>query len=175
MNINNIKVFRPECNPSFTIINGAANLDEDISDLLPYLNATQAKAQYFPKSPYLKFDWQGHRVVVQGSEVRVSNFPDDKDAYKGVEEVVRLIQDVEAKKEEITPDYTPYNPPKALDLFKLMPRKSSCGKCGFPSCMAFAVALSADETELELCEELIKDENYKKNHDTLKEMLLELK
>lgn len=172
MNINRIEVFRPECNPSFTIVNGAAYLDEDISDLLPYLNATQAKAQYFPKSPYLKFDWQGHRVVVQGSEVRVYNFPDDRDAYRGVEEVVRLIQDVEAKKEEITPDYAPYNPPKALDLFKLMPKKSSCGKCGFTSCMAFAVALSADETELELCEELVKDENFKKNHDTLKEMLI---
>lgn len=171
MKINRIEVFRPVCNPFFTIVNVVAHLNKDISALLPYLNATQAKAQYFPKSPYLKFDWQGHRVVVQGSEIRVYNFPDDKDAYKGIEEVVRLIQDIEAKQDEIRPDYTPYDPPKALELFKLMPKKSGCGKCGFTTCMAFAMALSSDETELELCEELVKDKNLKKNHDALKEIL----
>ncbi len=154
MKIIKIDVSRPECAPSAPIVSAVVHLDRDISELLPYLNATQEKPQYFPKHPYLRFKWQGHTIVVEHTQVRVTPFVDDQAAKKGAGEVVDLIREIEVKKDEIVPDYTAYEPPTVMDLLKLLPKKSGCTRCGYPTCMAFATALTAEEVELKACPEL---------------------
>lgn len=37
-----------------------------------------------------------------------------------------------------------------IQIFKLLP-KTNCGKCGYPTCLAFAMALAAGKVELEKC------------------------
>ena len=37
-----------------------------------------------------------------------------------------------------------------IQIFKLLPR-TNCGECKYPTCLAFAMALAAGKTELELC------------------------
>ncbi len=37
-----------------------------------------------------------------------------------------------------------------IQIFKLLP-KTNCGECKFPTCLAFAMALAAGKTELDLC------------------------
>jgi len=37
-----------------------------------------------------------------------------------------------------------------IQIFKLLP-KTNCGECGFPTCLAFAMALAAGKAELEKC------------------------
>ncbi len=37
-----------------------------------------------------------------------------------------------------------------IQVFKLLP-KTNCGKCGYPTCLAFAMALAAGKVELEKC------------------------
>src|SRR5512136_3290888 len=37
-----------------------------------------------------------------------------------------------------------------IQIFKLLP-KTNCGDCGFPTCLAFAMALAAAKSELEKC------------------------
>jgi len=37
-----------------------------------------------------------------------------------------------------------------IEIFKLLP-KTNCGKCGVPTCLAFAMALAAGKAELASC------------------------
>ena len=37
-----------------------------------------------------------------------------------------------------------------IQIFKLLP-KTNCGECGYPTCLAFAMALAAGKAELEKC------------------------
>ncbi len=171
MKIEKIEVKRPGCNPSFPFVNAIAHLDSDLSHLLPYLNATREKAQYFPKTPYIRFFWEGHRVVIERSQVRVSLFGDDQAAREGAEKLIDLIRGIEAKKNEITPNHTPYDPPTVMNLFKLLPQISACEKCGYQTCMAFAAALAADEADIEACTELSQDPGQNENSIKLKELL----
>jgi len=45
---------------------------------------------------------------------------------------------------------------KSLDIYKLLP-KTNCGKCGFATCLAFAMRLSAQKSEPALCPYLSDD------------------
>jgi len=42
---------------------------------------------------------------------------------------------------------------KALDIFKLLP-KTNCKRCGYPTCLAFAMKLAAGKAEVEACPDL---------------------
>lgn len=43
-----------------------------------------------------------------------------------------------------------------IQILKLLP-KTNCGECKFPTCLAFAMALAAGKTELELCVHVTED------------------
>jgi hypothetical protein len=45
------EVFRPKCNPSFQSRHCIAHLDQDISEVLPYLNAVHGGFEYL-KEPF---------------------------------------------------------------------------------------------------------------------------
>lgn len=171
MEVERLEVFRPECNSSFTFVNVIAHIDGDLSYLLPYLNATQAKARYYPNNPFISFFWEGHKVVVEKSHVRINFFEDEKAAKAGVKKLIELIGETDAKRDEITPDYTPCNPPPVIELYKLLPRMSSCGRCGFSTCMSFATALATGEAELDLCPESTGDPDMRVNFEGLSELL----
>lgn len=42
---------------------------------------------------------------------------------------------------------------KALDIYKMLPR-TNCKKCGYPTCMAFAMKLAAGKADVSLCPDL---------------------
>ncbi len=42
---------------------------------------------------------------------------------------------------------------KALDIYRMLP-KTNCKKCGFPTCMAFAMKLAAGKADVDLCPDL---------------------
>ncbi len=171
MKVKKIEVTRPECYPSAEVVNAKVHLDADLSDLLPYLNATQDKAQYFPKTPYINFLWCGHKVIVENTEVRVYLFEDDTAAKKSAEEVIELLRAIDSKRDEITPDHTPYDPPSVMDILKFLPKKAGCAKCSYPTCTAFAAALAKDDADLSACSELCGDDSKTKDYDKLKELL----
>jgi acetyl-CoA decarbonylase/synthase complex subunit gamma len=41
-------------------------------------------------------------------------------------------------------------PPTGIEIYKLLP-KSNCGKCGVPTCLAFAMQLAAGKADLSSC------------------------
>ena len=45
---------------------------------------------------------------------------------------------------------------KALDIYKHLP-KTNCKKCGYPTCLAFAMKLAVGKAEVEACPDLDPD------------------
>jgi ArsR family metal-binding transcriptional regulator len=173
MIVNRIDTVRPECLPASEIVSAKVYLDDDISGLFPYINSVMEKAQYFPKGPFIRFLWEGHPVTAQPGIVVVNIFEDDKAAREGAEKVVEFLQEIELRTSEITLDYSPYDPPKVLDIFKLLPKKTGCGECGHPTCMAFSVELAAGNKKSTECEVLVIDPDYRENLEELQNMLCE--
>lgn len=171
MNVKEIKIGRPECNSSSQFVKAIVHMEDDLSGLLPYLNATQENAQYYPKTPHLNFTWEFHRVVVEKDQVRVVPFEDEKAAREGAMKVVELLAEVESRRDEIVPDETPYDPPKVMDVLKLLPRISGCCECGYPTCMAFANALVGGETGPDACVELRSKPDRGGDFTKLKELI----
>ena len=48
-----------------------------------------------------------------------------------------------------------------MEVYQLLP-KTNCKKCGYPSCMAFAVALLGREAKIEDCTPLVEESKYEK-------------
>lgn len=154
MQIKEIKAARPPCDASSEMIAVKVYLDRDLSELMPYLNGALDKARYFPKGSYIKFVFKGHPAILDRDCLGLAGFSDDGSARECALEAVELLKDIEDRKDSILPDTTPFNQPSVMDVFKLLPKKSGCGKCGYPTCMAFAAAITREEAEPASCPEL---------------------
>ncbi len=69
-----------------------------------------------------------------------------------------IINEVDSKKAELEPDHAPYNPPGVMDIFKLLPKRAGCKRCGYETCTAFAAALSRGEAVPDDCPVLCEEE-----------------
>jgi len=155
MKIRELRVTRPECNFNMEVVNVHATLDEDVSRLFPYLNATVEKAQYHPQGPFIRFMWRGHPVTAEPCRFSAGAFNDDDEARQAADDILHLFARVDEARDSIEPRHDPYHPPTVMDLFKLLPRQTGCGRCGRPTCMAFAMALWNRDAFPEQCSELL--------------------
>jgi ArsR family metal-binding transcriptional regulator len=131
------EIFRPECNPSFQSLHCIAHLDQDITEALPYLNATLGGFEYLKNPPAVTFRIQGKILTVHPREIAVNALRDEEEADKILEWMKREINDAWKNRDEITPSYEGAPKPKILEILKLLP-KTNCRECGQPTCMVFA-------------------------------------
>lgn len=146
-----IQLFSSKCNVNTTAVNARVVFDEDLAPLMPYLNATQTRAQYYPAVPQVKFLLDGRWVLVIGNTVSGIGFEDEESARAGAKRLGGFVREFAASRDSIEPDETPYEAPSVLDLYQNLPRRPGCSDCGFPSCMAFAAALAREEATIETC------------------------
>lgn len=151
----NTRTETPDCHPGSTNFNIFISLDDDIGEVLPYLNAElEGELDYRHKDKILLWEGDGKRHALRPREIAVSTFQDDEDGDAYAAGLVARINDVWRRRAEITPSEKGVAPmPKALDIWKLLPR-TNCRKCGFPTCMAYAVELQKDRSKLSDCEHL---------------------
>ncbi len=100
-------------------------------------------------------------VAIRQKTISVRMFKDKDTAVLICDEAVKYINDINRRRNQITPSYNEWSQPRAIDIFKYLPR-NNCKKCGLPTCMAFATKLVLDEVNLENCPELMPgSENYR--------------
>ena len=66
------EIFRPECNPAFESVHCIAHLDQDISEVLPYLNAVLGGFDYLKDPPAVIFRSQGKLITVHGDKIAIN-------------------------------------------------------------------------------------------------------
>jgi ArsR family metal-binding transcriptional regulator len=145
------ELFTAKCTVNSTDVHVRVVFDRDLSDLLPYLNATQKQAQYLPQVPHIKFKMEGHWVTVSGVEACAYSFEDEDAGREGGRELASLLGQVEASRDSIEPDETAFEPPSVLAILKELPNEAGCRECGHPSCMALAAAVARGEAVVEDC------------------------
>jgi ArsR family metal-binding transcriptional regulator len=156
-----VEVFTPPCEPGAERYAARARLKVDISEVLPYLNATLRGAVYFREANALTWKKAGHNIAFHAYEIATSNVEDRNAAEKELQGLVDLANRTWERREEIHPDLETHQRPTPLAVYKLLPG-TNCKACGGPSCLTFALKLAASQRTLEDCPPLVHPDHAEK-------------
>jgi len=166
-----LRVVLSDCNPSSLKVNAIADLSEDISEVLPYLNTALKGLQYYAEEKILTAKRGGRLITFRSRQIALTKLEDEKEATAVMEELKQIVNETFANKDHIEPTYTSRPIPRPLDIFKLLPGKN-CKDCGEATCMAFALKLINDELKWEQCPLLLTKE-FEENRLKLSEIFPE--
>ena len=148
-----LEVFTPACDPGAERYAARARLKTDISEILPYLNATLRGAIYLPTANALTWKKGGHSIAFHSYEIAVSNLEDRDGAEQELKRLIDLANRTWERRTEITPDATTRQRPTPLAIYKLLPN-TNCKRCGEPTCYTFALKLATAQKNLSECPSL---------------------
>ena len=135
------EIFRPECNPGFESVHCIAHLEQDISEVLPYLNAVLGGFEYLQNPPAVILRSQGKLITVHGDKIAINALRDETEADKILNWLKREINAAWGNRDSIEPCYEGAPKPKVIEILKLLPR-TNCKECGEPTCMVFAAQMA---------------------------------
>jgi ArsR family metal-binding transcriptional regulator len=135
------ELFRPECNPGFESLHCITHLDQDISEVLPYLNAVLGGFEYVKDPPAVELRSQGKLITIHGRKIAINALRDEAEADKILEWLKREINAAWKNRDSIEPSYEGTPKPKVIEILRLLP-KTNCKKCGEPTCMVFAARIA---------------------------------
>ncbi|UCE81716.1 MAG: Fe-S cluster protein [Deltaproteobacteria bacterium] len=161
------EIFRPECNPQFQSLHCIAHLNEDISEVLPYLNSVLGGHQYLKDPPALTLKVHGKLITLHPREIAVNALKDEIEADKILEWLRQEINSTWEKRDAIEPSFDTPAKPRIFDILKLLP-KTNCGECGQPTCTVFASVVAQGAKGPEDCPPL-DDKNKMKIQEYLRQ------
>jgi len=145
-----LDVFTPPCEPGAERFSAVARLTTDISEVLPYLNATLRGAVYKPAANALTWKKGGHKIAFHAYEIATSNVEDREAATKEIEGLAKLVNRTWERRAEITPDHETHQRPTPMAIYQLLPG-TNCKGCGEPTCFSFALKLAASQRKVADC------------------------
>jgi ArsR family metal-binding transcriptional regulator len=166
-----LEVFTPPCEPGAERYAARARMTVDISEVLPYLNATLRGAFYLPEASALTWKKGGHNIAFHAYEIATSNVEDRQGAEKELKGLVDLVNRTWERRAEIAPDTSTRQRPTPMALFKLLPQ-TNCKQCGEPTCFTFALKLAASQRKLADCPPLFEPA-YAEKLAALEEIVIE--
>jgi ArsR family metal-binding transcriptional regulator len=131
------EIFKPECNPHFESLHCYAHLENDISDVIPYLNTVLGGTAYQKSPPSVMFQINGRLIAVHSRKIALNALRDEAEADKILKWLVQEINATWAKRHEIEPSEEVAEKPKLIEVLKLLP-KTNCRECGHPTCTVFS-------------------------------------
>lgn len=166
-----VEVFTPPCEPGAERFSAIARLTVDISEVLPYLNATLRGAVYLPEAKALTWKKGGHNIAFHPYEIATSNAEDRESAEKELRGIIDLVNRTWERRAEITPDFTTRQRPTPMAIYKLLPN-TNCKQCGESTCYSFALKLAVSQRKLADCPPLAEPQ-YAEKLAALQEMVIE--
>lgn len=135
------EIVRPECRPEAQSVHCIAHLEEDISEVIPYLNAVLGGFQYLKDPPCVSFKVHGKLIAVHPRKICVNALEDETQGDKIIEWLKQEINETWERRGEIEPRFEGAPKPKVIEILKLLP-KTNCRECGQPTCMVFATQVA---------------------------------
>ena len=135
------EIIRPECRPEAQSVQCIAHLDQDISEVIPYLNSVFGGFQYIKEPPCVSFRVHGKLIAVHSKKICVNALRDESEGDKIMEWLKQEVNDIWERRGEIQPCFESAPKPKIIEILKLLPR-TNCGACGQPTCMVFATQVA---------------------------------
>ncbi len=149
---------RRECEAGSLEFKVKFKFNSDISSLFPYINAVATKPLYFDKPHYIKFNFNEFHCALYPDNGVLAVVENKAHAITTIEKLIEFLNDIYSKKDSMQPNDKKFKHIPALNIYKLLP-KNNCKKCGYPTCMSFAAALSKVEVSLDKCSELCNPED----------------
>lgn len=163
------KVMLPECNHSVQTVNAIAELSDDISEVLPYLNATIKGCNYLSEAGILRFVREGRAITLYPKQIAVTRLEGEVQAKQVLESIRELINSTYERRGELKPSYRSGDKLKFLEVYKLLPG-TNCKQCSEPTCLAFANKLARREKKITDCV-LLYLEEYRQKREKLLALL----
>jgi ArsR family metal-binding transcriptional regulator len=138
-----------------------AHLNEDIEEVLPYLNSVFGGFTYIKDPPAVTFKIHGKLITVYPRKIAINALRDEEEADNILEWLKREINKTWEERAEIEPSYEGVPKPKVLEILKLLPRRTNCRECGEPTCMVFATLVAAGAKGHDDCPPLIEENKRK--------------
>ena len=148
-----LEIFKSKCQSDAKGVHCFAHLEQDVSDVIPYLNSVLGGFEYLSDPPAVTFRAQGKLITVHGNKIAVNALKDEIEATKIVEWLKNEINDAWDKKESIEPSYTGMPRPGIFEILKLLP-KTNCKECNEPTCMVFATKIAEGAKGSQDCPQL---------------------
>jgi ArsR family metal-binding transcriptional regulator len=158
-----LEMIEPPCTPGADEWTAKAHIEDDISGLLPYLNAEFRRARYYPDSSALVVDYNSKKCSFRPHEIAVAPFNDRNDAIAFIENLIGTVNALWTRRDQIDPSFEQREPPRTMDILKLLP-KTNCKECGYLTCMAFANQLREGKEEVSKCTQLSEENREKLLH-----------
>jgi len=166
-----LEVFTPPCEPGAERYAARVRLTADITEVLPYLNATLRGAVYHQTANALTWKKGGHNIAFHAYEIATSNVDDREGAEKELKGMIDLVNRAWECRAEITPDTTTRQRPTSMAIYKLLPN-TNCKQCGDPTCYTFALKLATSQKKLSDCP-LLSEPQYAEKLTALEEIVIE--
>jgi ArsR family metal-binding transcriptional regulator len=134
-----------------------ADLDADITEALPYVNAVLKRAVFNPEAGTLTVVRAGMCFSVRARRIAGAKLRDLDHAREELEWWLALINDTWERRATITPSFERGQPLSAIQIFKGLPA-TNCKVCGEATCLAFAAKLLAEKASVLCCAPLFTPE-----------------
>jgi ArsR family metal-binding transcriptional regulator len=150
------EIFRPEQNPQFESLHCIAHLEQDISDVLPYLNSLLGGFDYLKDPPALILKSRGRLIALHSRKIAINALKDKGEAEKILKWLIAEINTAWERRGEIEPRMVGLARPGILEILRRLPR-TNCRKCNEPTCLVFATRLAEGVKTAVDCPELSED------------------
>ncbi len=141
-------------NNSSKIWSASFKLDQDLSPLFPYINATLDDAVYYANPEHVCFLFNGYRCFLYPGLTAAHFFESKNTAKDFVVSLIDFLNDIHDQKEVIQPNYDQVKQVPIIDILKILPQ-TNCRECGYLSCMAFAAGIIKGKVSADKCPDLV--------------------
>ena len=165
--IESFDIFRPKMDSSKEVLHAIATFTVDISPSFPYVNAELGGWDYDQTNQVLLLKLaDGKWITLHSQKIAIRGARDIDEAHALLAWIKGQINDLYARRDQITPRYVSQAGLKIMEILKLLPM-TNCKACGYPTCMAYAAALRDGEIRLDDCPPL-SEEKYRAKGEKLR-------
>lgn len=132
-----LEIFKSKCDSSARGVHCFIHLENDIAEVLPYLNSRLGGFVYTHEPPSLTLKHYGKLLTFHPKKIAVNALTDQQEAEKIADWLFREINETWELRREIQPSTDSAKQPALIEILKLLP-KTNCRKCNEPTCMVFA-------------------------------------
>lgn len=132
-----LEIFKSKCQPEAKGVHCFAQLENDVSAVLPYLNTVLGGFVYTIEPPALTLKTYGKLITIHPKKIAVNALSDREEAEKIIEWLKREINETWDNRHAIEPSTKSAQQPVLLEVLKLLPR-TNCRECLEPTCLVFA-------------------------------------
>ncbi len=133
-----LEILKSKCDSAAKGVHCFAHLENDVREVLPFLNSVLGGFIYTQEPPSLLLKNYGKLITIHPKKIAVNALRDGDEAEKIVAWLQREINETWEKRHEIEPSTESMRQPVLIEVLKLLP-KTNCKQCNQPTCMVFAV------------------------------------